>query len=72
MINLNSLSPFLRFAMYSKLNGPFCLQRRTIFDYELILIADGEFCLSYDDNTFKCEKIPLFFYVQDTVISLIY
>lgn len=56
MINLNSLSPFLRFAMYSKLNGPFCLQRRTIFDYELILIADGEFCLSYDDSTFKCEK----------------
>ena len=56
MLHLNQVSPFVRFCMYSKLKGPFCIQTRAILDYELLLVDDGEFTLVYDGIPYDFKK----------------
>lgn len=56
MLNLNEISPHIRFAMHSKLIGPLCIKMRTIFDYELLFVEDGEFDFTYDGTPYHLVK----------------
>lgn len=60
-MNYNELSPFVRYAARSYLRAPFKIGRRIIFDYEIILIESGIFCLTVDDVDYICKKGDVIF-----------
>lgn len=53
-MNFAELNPYIRVAMHSELPAPFYIQRRVIFDYELVYIEDGEMILTYNDTDYPC------------------
>lgn len=55
-MNLNSLSPFVRYAARSYLYAPFKIGRRIIFDYEIIYVDSGIFSLTVEDREYICKK----------------
>lgn len=55
-MNIAEINPYIRLAIHSKLSAPFYIQKRIIFDYELIYIEDGEMTLVYDDKKWFCQK----------------
>ena len=58
-MNILEINPYIRLAIHSELPMPFLINRRVIFDYELIYIEDGEFTLVYNDKSFLCKKNDL-------------
>lgn len=60
-MNTNCISPYIRVAMKSILTAPFCIGERIIFDYELILIDDGEFLFTIDGQDYICKKDTVIF-----------
>ena len=60
-MNLNTLSPYVRRAMRSRLCAPFKLGQRVIFDYELIYLASGRFLFSMDGKEYTCKKGDVIF-----------
>lgn len=55
-MNILKINPYIRRAMHSKLPAHFQINRRIIFDYELLYIEDGELLLTYNDTDFLCKK----------------
>ena len=49
-MNLNNLSPFVRYAARSYLRAPFKIGRRIICDYEIIYIDSGLCLLTLEDR----------------------
>ncbi len=55
-MNLNHLSPYVRYAARSYLRAPFKIGRRIIFDYEIIYVDSGMFLLRVEDREYICKK----------------
>lgn len=55
-MNTLEINPYIRVAMRSTLLAPSHINRRIIFDYELIYIDDGCFMLTYNEKDFPCKK----------------
>ena len=53
-MDINSISPYIRVAMHSRLKAPFKINQRIIFDYELIFIEEGKWCLTINSQTYFC------------------
>lgn len=60
-MNLNDLSPFVRYAARSYLRAPFTIGRRIIFDYEIIYVDSGLFSLTVEDREYICKKGDVIF-----------
>lgn len=54
--DLNSVNPYIRIARKSIIAAGNDINRRIIFDYELIYIDDGKFTLMYDDKFYECSE----------------
>lgn len=77
-MNILEINPYIRYASPSAIPPPFHINRRIIFDYELLYIEDGEFLLTYNDKDFPCRKgdllllcpnIPHSFHILKTTLS---
>lgn len=55
-MNVNEISPYIRVAMRSYLEAPFKINRRILFDYEIILIEKGTWKLIFDDTSIVCQQ----------------
>lgn len=60
-MNLNDLSPYVRYAARSYLRAPFKIGRRVIFDYEIIYVDSGLFSLTVEDREYVCKKGDVIF-----------
>ena len=60
-MNLNNLSPFVRYAARSYLRAPFKIGRRIIFDYEIIYIDSGLCLLTLENREYVCKKGDVIF-----------
>ena len=56
LMNVNEISPYVRYAADSILCAPFQIGPRVIFDYELVLIESGKFLLEYEGIEYTCQK----------------
>ena len=65
-MDLNSFSPYVRVAMHSKIEAPFVIRERTLFDFEIILIEDGMWNLNIYSKDFLCKKNDVIFIPPDT------
>ena len=74
----NLLSPYIRHAMYSTLLPNYIINRRVIFDYEIIYIKEGSFKIQIDGVDYICQKnnvvflrpgVPHIFYVGKYGVS---
>ena len=54
-ISIYDINPYIRIARASKLRANYVIQRRVIFDYELIYLEDGQMDFMYDDRIYSCE-----------------
>lgn len=52
--SIDEINPYIRVAMPSVLSPGTIIKKRSIFDYELIYIEDGEFTLNYDGCDYHC------------------
>lgn len=77
-MNILEINPYIRYASPSAIPPPFRINRRIIFDYELLYIEDGSFILTYNDNEILCQKddlllicpnIPHSFHILKTTLS---
>lgn len=57
----NSLSPYVRLAMFSTINPPFLIRERVIYDYELIFVRDGKCRLTVDGVEYICQRNDIIF-----------
>ena len=55
-MNLNVISPYVRVAMTSTLVAPFYINKRIIFDYELIFIEKGKWELILEGKSYICNQ----------------
>jgi len=60
-MNKNEFSPYIRVAMFSTLIAPFRIEKRVIFDYELILISGGKCKITIDNTEYLCKKNDVVF-----------
>ncbi len=60
-MNLNELSPYVRYAARSYLRAPFKIGQRIIFDYEIIYLDSGTFLLKVEDKDYICKKGDVIF-----------
>lgn len=56
MLDISAINPYIRVAMHSIIPANYVINRRIIFDYELIYIADGEFILNYNEVNYNFKK----------------
>lgn len=52
-MTVSDINPYIRIAIPSILPSGFVLNRRVIFDYELLYIESGSFLLMYDENKYR-------------------
>lgn len=55
-MNIHEINPYIRHAAPSRIHPPFHINRRVIFDYELLYVESGEFMLEYADTTYTCSS----------------
>lgn len=60
-MNLCDINPYIRRATFSTLKAGFILSRRIIFDYELIVIKQGDFILELDGKEHPCKTGDIIF-----------
>lgn len=60
-MNKNEFSPYIRIAMFSTLKAPFKINRRVIFDYEIILVTNGKSKITIDNTEYLCKKNDVIF-----------
>lgn len=56
MLKISDVNPYIRRAMHSVIRANHTINRRIIFDYELIYVAGGEFILRYDEVDYRCQE----------------
>lgn len=54
IMNISLINPYIRLAIQSVISKGKQLNRRIIYDYELIYIAEGSFILQYDNIDYPC------------------
>lgn len=54
-MELQRINPYIRRAIPSVLTAGTVIHRRILFDYELIFVESGRFCLVVDGVTYPCE-----------------
>ncbi len=54
-MDVSKVNPYIRVAMQGVLPEGCVINRRIIFDYELIYIEDGEFTFTYNDIAYPCK-----------------
>ena len=54
-MDVSKINPYIRVAMQGVLPAGCEINRRIIFDYELIYIEDGEFIFQYNDIDYTCK-----------------
>jgi len=54
MLNASAVNPYIRKAIHSVIRATHTINRRIIFDYELLYVEDGEFRLRYDETDYRC------------------
>lgn len=54
-MDVSKVNPYIRVAMQSVLPANTTINRRVIFDYELIYIERGSFTLTYADKAYACK-----------------
>ncbi len=57
----NILCPYVRLAMYSTLNASFIIKERSIFDYEIIFVQNGECTINIGGLDYKAKKNDVVF-----------
>lgn len=60
-MNLNELNPYIRRAMPCVLGTNWHIDRRIIYDYELIYIEKGKFVFSYNEKEYICGEGTIIF-----------
>lgn len=60
-MNLYEFSPYVRVAMQSILSPSSYIHTRIIYDYELIILSEGEWELFCDGKTYICKKDDIIF-----------
>ena len=55
-MNLSELNPYIRLAIPSILSPDHVIERRVIFDYELLYVERGRFRLRYGNSAYLCEE----------------
>ena len=55
-MNRNTVSPYVRVAMYSVLAPGFVIGERDIFDYELIYVGGGSCDICFEGKVYTCKK----------------
>ena len=60
-MNKNEFSPFIRVAMFSTLIAPFKINKRALFDYEIILVTDGKCKITIGGIEYLCKKNDVIF-----------
>lgn len=61
-MDVNTLSPYVRRAMYSTIRAPRVFADRVILDYEIILVTDGEAYITVDGQTYTARKNDVIFF----------
>ncbi len=64
-MNKQEFSPYIRVAMFSTLIAPFRIEKRVIFDYEIILVSDGKCKITIDNAEYLCKKNDVVFLRPD-------
>ena len=64
-MNKQEFSPYIRVAMFSTLTAPFSIEKRVIFDYEIILVSDGKCKITIDNTEYLCKKDDVVFLRPD-------
>ena len=54
MLNISAVNPYIRKAIHSMIRATHTINRRIIFDYELLYVEDGEFRLRYNETDYRC------------------
>lgn len=77
-IDIHDINPYIRVARASRLRAGAVIQRRVIFDYELVYIESGRMRFMYNDIDYPCEPgcfilirpgVPHSFHVADAELS---
>lgn len=55
-MKISEINPYIRFAAHSELFAPCRINKRIIFDFELLYVEDGQFLLTYNENEYLCNK----------------
>ena len=53
--DINMINPYIRVAMRSVLTDGTKINKRAIFDYELIYIERGDLCFTYSEKNYDCQ-----------------
>ena len=61
LMDINFISPYIRFANRSTLRSPFHVMRRVLFDYELIFVQDGGCLLTVEGKPHRVQKGQVIF-----------
>ena len=59
---IEQLSPYIRVAMDSKINFPWHLKERVLFDYELLYVKEGRVKVTIEDQCYTGEPGDLFLF----------
>lgn len=62
MTNKNYLSPYLRLAKDQTINAPWVIHERVIFDYEILLLKQGELLVTVENTTYTGRPGDIFFF----------
>ena len=66
MLDVSTINPYIRVAMHSVIPAGNDIQRRIIFDYELIYVEDGAFVFTYNDVEYLC-RTGQFLFIRPNV-----
>ena len=64
-MNKKEFSPYIRVARFSTLVAPFKIEKRVIFDYEIILVSNGKCKITIDNTEYICKKNDVVFIRPD-------
>ncbi|MBQ2966845.1 MAG: helix-turn-helix transcriptional regulator [Clostridia bacterium] len=60
-MNKNEFSPYIRVAMHSDIKAPFKINKRVLFDYEIILVTSGRCKITVNNKAYLCKKNDVVF-----------
>lgn len=59
---LHQISPYIRVAMDNIVEGPWTIQERVLFDYELLYIMEGKVICTIEDTEYEGERGDIFLF----------
>jgi len=61
-MNLNKISPYVRVALDSRIQPPWKIRERVLFDYEILYIKAGKIIVTVEDKVYHGQPDDLFFF----------